>query len=85
VAREPDDDSVGCMTENPTTWVTELKDLLTRAAELSKKNGVASDAFMNAAWNAVLDADPKLREKLIDKELKAQLKKLRRQGLMPQA
>ena len=73
------------MTENPTTWVTELKNLLTRAAELSTKNGVASDDFMNAAWNAVLDADPGLREQLIDKELKAQLKKLRRQGLIGQA
>ena len=73
------------MTENPTTWVTELKDLLTRAAKLSSENGVASDAFMNAAWNAVLDANPTLREQLIDKELKAQLKKLRKQGLMPQA
>ena len=70
------------MTDNPTTWVTELKELLTRAAELSTKNGVASNEFLNAAWNAVLDADPSLREQLIDKELKAQLKKLRRQGLI---
>ncbi len=73
------------MTENPTTWVTELKNLLTRAAELSTKNGVASDDFMTAAWNAVLDANPGLREQLIDKELRTQLKKLRRQGLIGQA
>lgn len=73
------------MTENPTSWVMELKELLTRAAKISTNNGVGSDEFMNAAWNAVLDANPALREQLIDKELKAQLKKLRRQGLMPQA
>lgn len=73
------------MTENPTSWVTELKDLLTRAANLSTKNGVASDEFMNAAWNAVLDATPGLREQLIDKELRSQLKKLRKQGLIGQA
>ena len=70
------------MTETPTTWVTELKDLLTRAASLSTKNGVATDDFMNAAWNAVLDANPGLREQLIDKELRSQLKKLRKQGLI---
>jgi hypothetical protein len=70
------------MTDNPTTWVTELKDLLTRAASLSTKNGVATDDFMNAAWNAVLDANPGLREQLIDKELRSQLKKLRKQGLI---
>jgi hypothetical protein len=40
---------------------------------------------MSAAWNAVLDANPGRREKLIDKELRQQLKRLRRQGLMPQA
>jgi hypothetical protein len=70
------------MTETPTTWVTELKDLLTRAAEISTQNGVATDAFMTAAWNAVLDANPGLREELIDKELRTQLKKLRKQGLI---
>lgn len=70
------------MTDNPTTWVTELKDLLTRAASLSTKNGVATDDFMNAAWNAVLDANPGLREQLIDKELRSQLKKLRKQGMI---
>ncbi len=70
------------MTENPTHWVTELKELLTRAAKLSSENGVASDDFMNAAWNAVLDANPSLREELIDKELRSQLKKLRKQGLI---
>ena len=70
------------MTETPTTWVTELKDLLTRAASLSTKNGVATDDFMNAAWNAVLDANPGLREQLMDKELRSQLKKLRKQGLI---
>ena len=73
------------MTENPTHWVAELKGLLTRAAELSQKNGVGSEEFMNAAWNAVLEANPTLREELIDKELKSQLKKLRKQGLIGQA
>jgi hypothetical protein len=73
------------MTETPTNWVTELQNLLTRAAELSTKHGVGSEEFMTAAWNAMLDANPGLRERIFDKELRTQLKRLRKQGLMPQA
>ena len=67
---------------DPSAWVTELQNLLARAAALSSKHGIATEDFMSAAWNAVLDANPGLRQELIDKELRAQLKKLRRQGLI---
>jgi len=65
--------------------MTELQKLLARAAELSVQQGLATEDFMNAAWNAHLDANPGMRQELIDRELRAQLKRLRKQGLMPQA
>lgn len=37
---------------------------------------------MNAAWTAVLDANPGMRDQLAEKELKTHLKKLRKQGLI---
>jgi hypothetical protein len=40
---------------------------------------------MNAAWAAHLDANPGMRDELVDRELRAHLKRLRRQGLLPQA
>ena len=40
---------------------------------------------MSAAWNAYLDARPGLRQQLEDKQLKAQLRKLRKRGLVGQA
>jgi hypothetical protein len=40
---------------------------------------------MQAAWGACLDAQPGLREELADKELRAQLKKLRKRGLVASA
>jgi hypothetical protein len=66
-------------------WVAELEDLLARAAQLSVRHGMSSDELMSAAWNACLAANPGLRDELLDKELRAQLKRLRRQGLLGQA
>ena len=40
---------------------------------------------MSAAWNALLAAHPGMREELADKELRTQLKKLRKQGLVGMA
>jgi hypothetical protein len=40
---------------------------------------------MQAAWAACLDASPGLREELADKELRSQLKKLRKRGLIASA
>jgi hypothetical protein len=40
---------------------------------------------MQAAWAACLDARPGLREEIADKELRAQLKKLRKRGLVAAA
>ena len=65
--------------------MTELQKLLARAAELSVQQGLATEDFMNAAWAAHLDANPGMRDELVDRELRAQLKRLRRQGLLPQA
>jgi hypothetical protein len=63
----------------------ELEDLLQHAAELSARADVPSEVFMAAAWNAYLTARPGLREELEERELKSQLKKLRKQGLVASA
>jgi hypothetical protein len=62
-----------------------IERLLTRAAELAAEQGLDTEVFMNAAWEACLESRPGLREKLVDKELKAQLRKLRKKGLIGQA
>jgi len=62
-----------------------IERLLTRAAELAAEQGIDTEVFMNAAWEACLESRPGLREKLVDKELKAQLRKLRKKGLVGQA
>ena len=59
--------------------------LLRRAAQQSAARGVDSDLFMQAAWAACLDASPGLREQLEDKELRRELKKLRKRGLVAAA
>jgi hypothetical protein len=59
--------------------------LLGRAARLAAEGDVETDLFMQAAWEACLDARPGLREELEDKELRAQLKKLRKRGLIAAA
>ncbi|HMG53480.1 MAG TPA: hypothetical protein VK601_08355 [Kofleriaceae bacterium] len=67
-----------------TSW-REVVQLLRRSAQLAARRGMASDRFMEEAWAACLDARPGLREELEDKELRAQLKKLRRRGLVGRA
>jgi len=59
--------------------------LLRRAARLAAEQGSETELFMQAAWAACLDARPGLREELADKELRAQLKKLRKRGLVAAA
>jgi hypothetical protein len=63
----------------------EIADLLERAAQLAAANGIEGDAFKRAAWNAYLDARPGLRQQLEDKHLRAQLRKLRKRGLVGSA
>ena len=63
----------------------ELEDLLQSAAELSARADLPSEDFMAAAWSAYLTARPGLREELEEKELRNQLKKLRKQGLVASA
>jgi hypothetical protein len=65
--------------------VDEIQKLLLAAAALAASQGLATEMFMNAAWTACLDARPGLREELADKELKSQIRKLRRRGLVGQA
>jgi len=67
-----------------TTWGDIMK-LLRQAAQLAAARGAETDRFMQAAWLACLDARPGLREELEDKELRAQLKKLRKRGLIANA
>ena len=67
------------------TPTTDLLELLSRAAKLAADKGVDNEAFMAAAWNAVLDAHPGMREALADRELRKQLRAWRKQGLIGQA
>jgi len=64
---------------------TTLPTLLAKAAELAARDELDPNAFMAAAWDAYLEARPKLREELATKELKKELKKLRKQGLIASA
>ncbi len=71
-----------CMAQTTPNQTTELETLLARAAELAAKDEIDSADFMSAAWSAILDAHPGMREELADKELRSQLKKLRKQGMI---
>lgn len=68
-----------------TPALDKVEKLLIRAAELAAEAGLPTEEFMDAAWEACLESRPGLREKLVDKELKAQLRKLRKKGLIGQA
>jgi hypothetical protein len=59
--------------------------LLRRAAQLAAEDGITSEDFMQAAWDSCLEARPGLRAELEDRELRAQLKKLRKRGLVAKA
>ena len=63
----------------------EVERLLHKAAKLAGGLSDAGEAFMQAAWAAFLDERPGLREELETKELRSQLKKLRKKGLVGQA
>lgn len=67
------------------TWLLELAGLLEQAAQLAAANGIEGEVFKRAAWNAYLDAKPGLRQQLEDKQLRAQLRKLRKRGLVGSA
>jgi len=69
----------------PEAWLEELIVLLDRAAKLAAANGLAGEVFKRVAWNAYLDARPGLREQLEDKQLRSQLRKLRKRGLIGSA
>jgi len=64
----------------PVAVLAELERLLRRAATLAAEQGVSSDAFMAAAWQAALDSHPGLREQLEQQQLAAELRELRKRG-----
>jgi hypothetical protein len=70
--------------EDTTSW-RDVVQLIRRAAQLAAERGVDSDLFMQAAWAACLDARPGLRAQLEDKELRKELRKLRKRGLVAAA
>lgn len=63
----------------------EVKNLLRKAAALAVEQGLSIDAFADAAWQAILDAKPGLREELETKMLVSQLDELRERGLVGSA
>jgi len=65
--------------------LAELEQLLRRAATLAAEQGVSSDTFMAAAWQAILDSQPGLREQLELQQLTAELRELRKRGLVGRA
>lgn len=65
--------------------MTNTTDLLNRAAVEAAAEGVSSEEFVNAAWQAFLAAHPGMREELEDKALRSELKKLRKRGLIASA
>ena len=68
-----------------TAWIEEVGALLDKAAKIAAANGLEGELFKRAAWNAYLDARPGLRQELEDKQLRAQLRKLRKRGLVGEA
>lgn len=67
------------------TVLDQIEQLLDQAAKLAATNGVATDVFMAAAWQHCLDSHPGLREEIETKELKSELKRLRKRGLVATA
>ena len=59
--------------------------LLGSAAKLAATNGIPTELFMAAAWQQCLDSHPGMREEIETKELKSELKKLRKRGLVATA
>lgn len=67
------------------TILDKIEQLLREAATLAATDGVPTEMFMAAAWQQCLDSHPGLREEIETKELKSELKKLRKRGLVATA
>lgn len=67
------------------TILEQIEQLLGSAAKLAAENGVPTEVFMAAAWQRCLDSHPGMREEIETKELKSELKKLRKRGLIATA
>lgn len=59
--------------------------LLTKAAEIAAKAGLAPDAFTAAAWQSYLSASPEFAEQLAEKQFQDALEELRTSGRMAKA
>jgi len=67
------------------TVLHHIEQLLDQAAKLAATNGVSTEVFMATAWQHCLDSHPGLREEIETKELKSELKRLRKRGLVATA
>jgi hypothetical protein len=67
------------------TILDQIEQLLDSAAKLAAENGIPTEVFMAAAWQHCLDSHPGMREEIETKELKSELKKLRKRGLIATA
>jgi len=59
--------------------------LLTKAAEIAARAGLAPDAFTAAAWQSFITASPELAEQLAERRFEAALEELRNSGRMAKA
>ncbi len=64
------------------TILEQIEQLLDSAAKLAATHGVSTEVFMAAAWQHCLDSHPGMREEIETRELKSELKKLRKRGLI---
>ena len=62
------------------TWLSEVSELLARAAKVCVEHGVALEPFVNGAAQCYFDASPETREQIEEKELRAALEQMRESG-----
>ena len=63
-------------------WISDLDNLLERAAKLAADHGLDHEVFIQSAWEKCLAARPGLRQAIEDKQWRSELKKLRKRGLV---
>jgi len=61
-------------------WKSEVRELLSRAAQLSVEHDVDLDRFVRQSYAAYFAARPGLQEELADQQLADQIEELRRNG-----
>lgn len=71
--------------EAPSPWHQEVRQLLTRAADLCVQHGLDIDDYMTGAWAAYIEARPGLRDQIEELRLRDQLEELRKLGRVGKA